>query len=192
MDINIACKGLTPLARAADEGNDAVVDMLINAGADMQKSTDDGETPFVLAVTRRNTKVVKLLLKALADLEKRTSRGETALFIPSELGSVSAGSTVALCGALMDIQCTSDAKTALFIAAENGHTKVVDLLCRAGADITLCSRGGETPLFLAAANGHLEIVNLLLKQLGMCPQLRLEAITVPPNSHQGKGLSNLR
>ena len=66
----------------------------------------------------------------------------------------------------MDIQCTSEAKTALFIAAENGHTKVVDLLCEAGADATLCNREGETPLFVAAANGHLEIVNLLLKQTG--------------------------
>ncbi len=62
-------------------------------------------------------------------------------------------------------------RTALHIAAENGHTGLVDLLLKKGANINErdstndapLSRG-NTPLILAAAMNHLDTVRLLLAQ----------------------------
>lgn len=50
------------------------------------------------------------------------------------------------------------------LAAWEGHTKVVELLIKAGADINAGrSRHTITPLIAAAQNGHIDIVTLLLK-----------------------------
>ena len=47
-------------------------------------------------------------------------------------------------------------------AAHGGHTGVVRLLLRAGADPNLAEGEGVTALTISAENGHLEIVQLLL------------------------------
>jgi len=53
--------------------------------------------------------------------------------------------------------------TALMAASFNGHTEVVSLLLKAGADVNAKNNDGETALMLASAFGHTEIVSLLLK-----------------------------
>jgi ankyrin repeat protein len=55
-------------------------------------------------------------------------------------------------------------KTPLFIAADEGHVKIVKLLLQAGADIHKLNEEDEkTPLYIAAENGHVEIMKLLLE-----------------------------
>ncbi len=53
-------------------------------------------------------------------------------------------------------------RTALTLAAEQGHVVVVELLLGHGADVTVRDDAGATPLHRAARQGHLETVELLL------------------------------
>lgn len=56
-----------------------------------------------------------------------------------------------------------DGCTGLWLAAEQGHTDVVRLLCEHGANVHQLKQPGDvTPLYIAAQNGHTAVVRLLL------------------------------
>ena len=49
---------------------------------------------------------------------------------------------------------SQDGITALYLAAENGHVTVINLLWRKQADLDQPAVDGSTPLWIAARNGH--------------------------------------
>ena len=55
-----------------------------------------------------------------------------------------------------------DGSSPLFIAAQNGHTNVVQLLLTWGHDVNYKRNDDTTPLWIASQMGHLEVVRLLL------------------------------
>ncbi|CAG0910911.1 unnamed protein product, partial [Cyprideis torosa] len=52
---------------------------------------------------------------------------------------------------------------ALYEAAQHGHTDIVELLIKHGADVNILSTSGNTPLIVACTNGHADVVRVLLK-----------------------------
>jgi hypothetical protein len=59
----------------------------------------------------------------------------------------------------VDKETKNNGKTALFIAAENGHKDVVNLLINAKAVVDKARKDyGRTPLYMAAENGHKDVV----------------------------------
>src|SRR5205809_1003504 len=56
------------------------------------------------------------------------------------------------------------ARTALHLAAENGHGAVVQLLLKEGADIEAKDESGYTALSMEAKSGNKAIVQLLLEE----------------------------
>ncbi|WP_341815515.1 ankyrin repeat domain-containing protein [Wolbachia endosymbiont (group B) of Idaea biselata] len=54
--------------------------------------------------------------------------------------------------------------TLLMIAAENGHTNIVEILLKKGADVNKKDSYGPTALHLAAKNGHTNIVEILVEK----------------------------
>lgn len=57
-------------------------------------------------------------------------------------------------------------RTALHMAAANGHTAIAVTLLAAGADACAVNEGGNTPLHWAALNGHVAIAEALLEAGG--------------------------
>jgi len=64
----------------------------------------------------------------------------------------------------------ADGHTAVLIAAQRGHARLVRLLIRQGANIHLANRFGDTPLSAAVAEGHRQVC-LILKEHGAKLQL---------------------
>ena len=74
-------EGRTPLMRAAEDGNAALVAVLIRHGADVNSLDADGETALMKAAFGGHLSVVELLAENGADLEIRNNDGSTALEI---------------------------------------------------------------------------------------------------------------
>ena len=74
-------KNQSPLWRAAAEGNEAVVKLLLEKGADLEARDSLGcRTPLWWAARNKHEAVVKLLLEKGADLEARGSLDQTPLW----------------------------------------------------------------------------------------------------------------
>lgn len=142
--------GNTELMYAISNGRDPeVARLLMEAGADVNLSTDSGITALMLAA-QRDVAMVQRLLAAGPEVNYRWCSGlanpprpaglafpwdrvnSTALAIASSLGKVEI--VQALLGAKADVnlaQC--DGKTPLMLALENEHQAVAEVLRSAGA-----------------------------------------------------------
>lgn len=68
---------LTALTRACENGNEAAVQLLVEAGANMEARRWDGYTPLFIAVASANESLVKYLLQHGADKRSRLANGTT-------------------------------------------------------------------------------------------------------------------
>ena len=85
-DLNMADgDGWTPLFHATEEGHEAVVKILVEAGADLNK-TVRLVTPLYMAAWHGDEAIVKILVKAGADLNMANNDGWTPLRITAEKG----------------------------------------------------------------------------------------------------------
>ncbi|KAL6406243.1 hypothetical protein AUP68_10413 [Ilyonectria robusta] len=170
----------TPLWYAAQNGHEAVVKLLVAAGADVNAGADtsakvgggDGRTALQAAAGGGHLEVVKKLLAAGADVNAAAAAGvyggRTALQAAAGGGHLEVVEKLLAAGA--DVNATAAAgfffggRTALQAAAGGGHLEVVEKLLAAGADVNAAAAGtgGRTALQAAAEGGHLEVVEKLL------------------------------
>ena len=78
--------GWTALMFAANAGHDAVVRLLLNAGASVHLENGAQDTALHLAAERGRTETARLLLEAGADFMARDADGRTPLFLAIERG----------------------------------------------------------------------------------------------------------
>ncbi len=76
----------------------------------------------------------------------------------------------------IDKATTDLGATPAFMAAQNGHTDLLQVLVQAAADVTRCLDGnGWCPLLVASGAGHLEVVRLLMARAPQMVHVRTTA-----------------
>ncbi|KAH6681655.1 putative ankyrin repeat-containing protein [Halenospora varia] len=149
-------KNQSSLPRAAANGHEAVVKLLLEKGAGLEAKGGNGQTPLLWAAENGHEAVVKLLLEKGAKLEAKDRSGQTPLLCAIENGHKAVVKLLLEKGADLEAKGGSG-QTPLLYAAENGHkAAVVKLLLEKGGY-------GQTPLLWAVENGHEAAVKLLLE-----------------------------
>lgn len=133
--------GSTALAWAAHEDDEQAVDLLIRAGADVNKANDfHGVTPVALACANGNSRVVRKLLDAGADPDRAQWSGETPLMTCANTGAVDGVTALLEYGADVNATENEEDQTALMWAVAGQHAQVVRVLTENGANVEARSR----------------------------------------------------
>ena len=159
--------GINHLFIAAAKKNQAMVNILLEQGADPnQASSDNGITPLFIAAYNGHLEIVEQLLEYGAHPNQAsTDNGTTPLSIAVQNGHVEIVEQLLGHGAQPNQVSTDNGITPLSIAVQNGHVEIVEKLLGHGAQPNQSSTDlSITPLYIAAQKGYLEIVEELLKR----------------------------
>jgi ankyrin repeat protein len=162
-------KNQSPLPRAAANGHEVVVKLLLEKGAELEaKDSNYGQTALSWAAEKEHEAVVKLLLENNAELETKSNSGWTPLLYTVYYGREAVVKLLLEKGAELEAKDKDYGRTALLYAAEKGHEAVVKLLLEKGAELETGTKDDNdlTPLSYAAINGHKAVVKLLLEKGG--------------------------
>ena len=161
-------QGETPIlalckVRRFTDGCAACLELLRDAGADLEATDGYGLTPLHYAARRGDTKMVSLLVDAGVDVDAKTLDQETALHYAARRGDTKIVSLLVDAGVDVDAK-TPDEETALYLAVYHRATSCVEVLLAAGASLNLREGHGLTPsLHYAARRGNTKIVSLLVE-----------------------------
>jgi ankyrin repeat protein len=152
----------TPLKNAASNGQIEIVEMLLNHGAMIDSTSDDGCTSLYAACQEGHLPVVSLLINEGANIEASDDDGWRPLIIACKQGHLPIVDFLINKGASIEAGDV-DGWRPLIIACQEGHLSVVKLLIDKGANFEASRvNNGWRPLHTAPYQGHLEIVKALI------------------------------
>ena len=165
VDVNhLSAHTHTALQFAVDEGEVDVVQVLIDAGADINIQNDEGSSPLNTACASGALDVVKMLVEAGAGLRATDNKGHTCLILAARFRQTKiVRYLVGLPEVELNHRDTVKNFTALHYSVENEDTDVVRVLIDAGADIETRGNYGRSPLHSACVLGALDVVKILVR-----------------------------
>jgi len=153
--------GVTALYIAARAGDSAATQMLLAAGADANAALPaSGETVLMTAAKAGNPDVVRALLTGGVSGVSLAQLGEArAAARVAEAAGYSLLPNPAVATNYADVNARERlyGRTALMIAAVEGHAEAVRLLVEAGSDLNIVDEEGSTALSLARSYGNLDV-----------------------------------
>ncbi|EGW07575.1 E3 ubiquitin-protein ligase MIB1 [Cricetulus griseus] len=142
-------EGDTPLHDAISKKRDDILAVLLEAGADVTITNNNGFNALHHAALRGNPSAMRVLLSKLPRpwiVDEKKDDGYTALHLAALNNHVEVAELLVHQGnANLDIQNVNQ-QTALHLAVERQHTQIVRLLVRAGAKLDIQDKDGDTPL----------------------------------------------
>ena len=167
-------EGATALWCAAGAGHRAIVELLVEAGADVNHVTKTNSTPLRAACFEGRLDIVKFLCENKADFHIANKYNNTCLMISCYKGHqevveylLDTGAdpnTKALCGA-----------SALHFSAEIGNVPIVECLLQHGARME-SNESGMTPLKAAAERCQAVMVDFLISRPEVTKLQSIEAL----------------
>ncbi|CAL8304547.1 unnamed protein product [Lota lota] len=156
-----ATNGQTAVFMAADMGHLNVVKVLLTAGANINIKDKSGLTPLLAAVSNYKPAMAKALIKCGAEVHLTDASRQSCLHLASAKGLSELVSMLLYFGSL-DLR-NKKQKTAIYLAAENGHQECVEILANAGANVDIQAKDCSTPLMAATKAQSERCVEVLLK-----------------------------
>lgn len=163
----------TVLCIAAHEGIVPMVSLLLEFGANVEKTNSQGCTPLILASAKGHCDVVRQLVAAGSALGQTDTSQRCALVHAAITGKLKVVKYLVACDwnprpDSNDVTLEQAAQQALIAAASQGNTEIVeDFLDMGEVQVNrLDIITGETALTTACANGHTETVTILLSRGG--------------------------
>jgi ankyrin repeat protein len=133
--------GMTALHWAASNDDLAMVQLLLNAGANVKAETRLGAvTPLFMACKSGNASIVEALLKAGASASAPDAHGTTPLMMAAAAGGAEAVKVLLDHGADVNAKETSHGQTALMFAAAFDRDAAIKVLMAHGADAKITSK----------------------------------------------------
>ncbi|KAL7912680.1 ankyrin repeat-containing domain protein [Trichoderma velutinum] len=153
--------GMTPLHWAVVGGHLSVVELLVNAGAQLEtKEKEYQMTALGLAIQHKQKDVFDFLLQRDASIHVSDRDGTTALYKAAVLGEWAIVQQLVERGVDINVRI-SDGKTALFPIVQHGNFDAVKLLVEKGADVNAREKKGLVPLHCV---GNVDIIRLLVER----------------------------
>ncbi|KIW48394.1 uncharacterized protein PV06_00983 [Exophiala oligosperma] len=167
-------RGLTPLHKAAEQGNVDIVTALLQAGALVAAQDNSGMTALHLAARRGHLSLVRLLVLAggLVDIQDRD--GLCPLDYAATGGYTEVVRYLLENGGNMWHK-GHEAWTPLHRAARGGHTDTVSFFLQHHGDVLAADLRGNIPIHLAVRSGSMSTTRVLLE---FGSQLKREQIFV--------------
>ena len=142
--------GTTALHWAVHRDDAAMVEALLDAGANVAAANRYGVTPLLLAAENGSAATIERLLAAGADPNEAGAGGETVLMTASRTGRTDAIEVLLAHGADVTARERHRSQTALMWASVAGNGAAITALIQAGADPNVRS---ETPEKLGRGGG---------------------------------------
>jgi ankyrin repeat protein len=159
-------EGDVALIEATKNGHLPVIELLLKRGADVN-ITSYGATPLFFA---KDVEIAKVLIQAGANIETEGWEGWCPLFEIVYRGYDEVVNLLIENGVNVNRKLGEDNEdfvkgaTALIIAAQQGHTECVRLLCDKVDNIDHTDRKGWSALMHASYEGHEEVVKVLISR----------------------------
>ena len=147
--------GNTPLMQAADYGHACSVELLLQAGASIDKRNSSGDLPLQVAAMNHHGRCVEMIIAQSPD-----AHITEAMVAACRRSDSCALLSLMLAARSLD---ASDAygDTPLTMAVDY-DSHCVELLLQRGADVNAANTAGWTPLAVAALNGRVRSARVLL------------------------------
>jgi ankyrin repeat protein len=159
--------GLTALFFAIYTGDETVVKLLLEAGADARARTlgevGTGESVLHMAVGCFRNSMLPILIRYGADVNVASTNpmGPRALHIAAQYGNTEAVEELIKSGTDINAKL-SGGETALVVAAREGQVDAASALINHGMDPLACFDGEQTAVLMAVVHGRTEMVRYFL------------------------------
>ena len=144
---------------ATARGDRAMMQALLDAGADIEVRNFNGETALIQCCD--DPEIVAHLIATGADINAQNARGQTALTNAAAEGLEEVVALLLQHGAKPNL-ADRDERTALMVASERGHQHCTTLLLAHHASANTHDSHNHSALDLAIAEGQVRIVEILL------------------------------
>ena len=155
--------GETPCYIAAQMGNNEMLHVFSQLGADLNAADLNGTSPLLAAVQEGHIETVRLLCEHGAEIMCSDTDGFTPVYLAAQLGNDEMVRVLHSLGADLEAP-DNDGMMPVLTAAQENRVTVVRTLHALGADInTPDNVEGVSPLHIAAETGHAEMVSALIE-----------------------------